>query len=456
MVGLLPALSRASLLSPRPVERAAPEDEAMAARFLAEQRASEMRGLMPTQSAPAAPQMGMGGLLSQVQALPAPQAPMQRERGRVNPARVLSRFILGGEDPFQAADAERERLQAEADRPAAMQRMAMMRSAAQRMGPEAVIAFETNPEAFGESLGMQFRPVTTAEGSITTFGPGAGSRQVAAPIVERFDDRYGIVDPLRPQAGVTYTDPRGPTRAETTAEARLGLDAQKLAADNAIAEGNLGVAQGRLALDEQTAGYTVGPGQTRFDAQGNPIASVAPAAQAVPAAVTDLRGRISSIETDVTPTLGRMKQLLTSGDVIAGFGAEARLTAAKAAAALGNQDARRQVAATEEYRNTAARLRVGMAKSLGANPSNADLVILEQVTGGDINQSRDALLATLSQGEQMAARQMNAAQQELARLPGGAPQTNSAPIQVTSRQQFEALPSGTLFIAPDGSTRRKP
>lgn len=36
---------------------------------------------------------------------------------------------------------------------------------------------------------------------------------------------------------------------------------------------------------------------------------------------------------------------------------------------------------------------------------------------------------------------------------GGGP---NAPQRVYTRQQFEKLPSGTLFIAPDGSTRRKP
>jgi hypothetical protein len=128
---------------------------------------------------------------------------------------------------------------------------------------------------------------------------------------------------------------------------------------------------------------------------------------------TEITGRISAIDTDVMPTIGRMRELLESGDVISGLGAEQRLLAARAAAAIGDQNARRQVAATEEYLNTSGRLRVGMAKSLGANPSNADIALLERVTAGDLNQSVGGLMATINQGEEMATRQRAAAQQQL-------------------------------------------
>ena len=40
---------------------------------------------------------------------------------------------------------------------------------------------------------------------------------------------------------------------------------------------------------------------------------------------------------------------------------------------------------------------------------------------------------------------------------GGAPAAQqAAPIKVTSKEQFAALPSGTTFVAPDGSVRTKP
>jgi hypothetical protein len=46
-----------------------------------------------------------------------------------------------------------------------------------------------------------------------------------------------------------------------------------------------------------------------------------------------------------------------------------------------------------------------------------------------------------------------AAQEKPAEAQSAAP---SAPKQVTSKEEFDALPSGTVFIAPDGSKRRKP
>jgi hypothetical protein len=40
---------------------------------------------------------------------------------------------------------------------------------------------------------------------------------------------------------------------------------------------------------------------------------------------------------------------------------------------------------------------------------------------------------------------------------GGAPTAQQAPpISVTSKEQFAKLPSGTTFVAPDGSVRIKP
>jgi hypothetical protein len=118
---------------------------------------------------------------------PAP-APAPAQRQRVSGWRVLDR-VLGGETVSAGLDAERARLQAEAERPQAQARMQAMRLAAERMGPEAMIAFNTNPEAFGESLGMQFRPVTTAAGSRTTYGPRAGAFTVEQPTFDVMGDQ---------------------------------------------------------------------------------------------------------------------------------------------------------------------------------------------------------------------------------------------------------------------------
>ncbi|MOA00624.1 hypothetical protein D3C78_1199960 [compost metagenome] len=50
-------------------------------------------------------------------------------------------------------------------------------------------------------------------------------------------------------------------------------------------------------------------------------------------------------------------------------------------------------------------------------------------------------------------------QQGAAGLQGGggaAPQREATPVRVSSQAEFQSLPPGTLFTAPDGSVRRKP
>lgn len=113
----------------------------------------------------------------------APVAPAQPDR-RGQPGFLT--YLLGGSEGL---DAERARRQAEADRPQVQARMQAMRIAAERMGPEAMIAFNTNPEAFGESLGMQFRPVTTAAGSQTNYGPSPFAFRVEQPTFAESGDQ---------------------------------------------------------------------------------------------------------------------------------------------------------------------------------------------------------------------------------------------------------------------------
>ena len=118
---------------------------------------------------------------------PAP-APAPAQRQRVSGWRVLDR-VLGGETVSEGLDAERARLQAEAERPQMMARREANRAAAAQMGPAALLAFDNNPEAFGESLGMQYRPVTTAAGSRTTYGPGVGSFAIEQPTFDVSGDQ---------------------------------------------------------------------------------------------------------------------------------------------------------------------------------------------------------------------------------------------------------------------------
>jgi hypothetical protein len=132
-------------------------------------------------------------------------APPPPQRGPVNPMRVAMRTLFGGEDPFQASDAERARLEAEAARPQMQARMAQLRGMAETMGPAAMIAFETNPEAFGAQLAEQYAPRTTAAGGRTDIlGTGQG---VAAPSFSTVNDTIFRNNPVGGTSEAVATAP---------------------------------------------------------------------------------------------------------------------------------------------------------------------------------------------------------------------------------------------------------
>lgn len=230
------------------------------------------------------------------------------------------------------------------------------------------LAIELNPERAGQSFATQFEDMPLAMGTIRSRGNQA---VIGAPRVEQFDDRFGSYDPITGQT--SFSEARGPTFSEQTA--RITADRPQLTT----------VSPGQQVFGVGSSGQTV---QLAESTQPRP-----PSAQSI-----EIQGQLDTNANEVIPTLNQMRSALQSGDVITGFGAEARLSAARALAATGNRDAQRVVAATEAYRNMSGRLRVGMAKTLGANPSNADIKLLEQVTGGDIGQNADSLLATIDQG----------------------------------------------------------
>lgn len=166
------------------------------------------------------------------------------QRQRVNPLNVLFRGLapnLSG-----ALDAERARLQMEADAP----RMAMQASENERiaraLGPQALLALRTNAQALGEGLSAQYKPTTTAAGGVSTvFGTG---QQVEAPRVLEFGNDLIQAGPL---SGVQTLGTRGPSYAEQAqiarvqqdqaqANARLGLDYQRLGQDQQQFEQRLG------------------------------------------------------------------------------------------------------------------------------------------------------------------------------------------------------------------------
>lgn len=308
----------------------------------------------------------------------------------------LDDMLFGGR-ATALRDERRQRDMARAMQPEMMRRQAELRRIAEGMGPAARIAFETNPEKFGESLAEQYAPQVIAAGGIQSVA-GTGQK-VGAPQRFEFGDTVQSFDPV--SGNLSQLAERGPTIAEQTAKDKLEWDRQ-------YGQGRLGIDQQNADTAAASAGVTLSPGQVRYDTSGRQVAGNANPTPAQQASASEIDAQLGALSTDVEPVLKDMRSLLESGDIITGIGAEARLQAARAAAALGDDKARREVAATERYRNLSGRLRVGMAKSLGANPSNADIQLLERVTAGDIGQSRDGLLATLRDGEQLAARQRQA------------------------------------------------
>ena len=259
--------------------------------------------------------------------------------------------------------------------------------------PRAQMLYRSGNQSFMDSLGEQYKPQVVAEGGLQSIA--GENRQIRNPRTREFG-----MDLVRDTpTGVQTVATRGPTPTEQAA-----------------------LQNARTA--QANAGFTLSPTQQRFGPDGQPIAQNTAPSPPNPAQV-ELQGAIDTNAREVIPTISQMRQMLSSGDVVTGFGAEARLQALRLAAAAGNEQARRQVAATEAYRNMSGRLRVGMAKTLGPNPSNADIQLLERVTAGDISQNQEALLATLDQGLTFAQQRAADLQRQLGQ-PQGAPQGQRA------------------------------
>jgi hypothetical protein len=168
-----------------------------------------------------------------------------------------------------------------------------------------------------------------------------------------------------------------------------------------------------------------------------------------------LEGQISTVNNDVIPTLDRMDELLTTGDVITGGLADQRLQAARGLALLGDRNAQRQAAATQEYQNLAKTLAAGMAKTLGSNPSDADVRLLTQVTSGMIGQETSALQATSAALRARASGLVVDAQDMLGIEAAPAGDGGGSPPRISTRAQYDALASGAPYIDPNGVRRTK-
>lgn len=158
-------------------------------------------------------------------------APQARPASIMGAGESALQFLLGG---TEGVHLQRERRRAESARPQMEARMAQLRGLAESMGPAALIAFDTNPEKFGESLAEQYSPQVIAAGGVqSVIGNGA---RVSAPRDIEFGDSLVRTDPL--QSAPQTLMQRGPTFAEETG---------RLNANNPV-----NVAPGGRAVDPRT------------------------------------------------------------------------------------------------------------------------------------------------------------------------------------------------------------
>lgn len=233
---------------------------------------------------------------------PTAATPPVERRQRINPLRVLDNFLFTDASIGGSIDAERERLRTEAMRPQAMQRQQQLRTVAERMGPAAMIAFETNPEQFGSRLAEQFAPQVISPGAIQSIA-GTGAR-IGAPSYTESGDTILERDPVSRAVNPVFTR-QTPSISERTAQTvaetgRINALNVPVAADARLVNPLTGdvIAEGYRAPEIQT----IAPGASATVFQdGVPVTTVqgnAPASASGPQTFDpQTRGALSTAST---------------------------------------------------------------------------------------------------------------------------------------------------------------
>lgn len=227
-----------------------------------------------------------------------PAAQQPARRNRVSGWRVLDR-VLGGDTISEGLDAERVREQQLADAPSRLMITQENERIARALGPQALLAFRTNPEAFGESLGYGYRPQVVAEGAAQRIA-GSGdiynnrrTREWGDSLVRDTDSGYQVLGT------------RGPTISERNASDRLAWDRQYGTANLGISQQNADTSRLNAETTAKNSGFSLGPGQVRYGPDGSPIASVAASPSA---AVSEINTAVAGFEANNE----RFRNILTS------------------------------------------------------------------------------------------------------------------------------------------------
>ncbi len=383
-----------------------------------------LSGQIPVPSNPAAPAAPM---LAAPQAMPATPAPAQNPRGPTPQEVALIRQAAQSGDPGQLAWAQQTWGEIQ-------MRMATPPEINIAVGPDGT-PYNTNDPA---SLNQRFRNVQNINGFLTdTNDPENVGRYMPdlEPGEEPVYDQAGNVVGVRNLAGAINALGERERATQDASNASRASYAGVIAGNEAAARAPY---QFVTTTDDEGRPITMSASQ----AAGGVFTGQAPA-EAIIAEGT-ARNRVAAAETTrsraaaamrVLPTLDKMEELLP--DVIAGFGADMQLDAARAMAGI-NPVARRRATATQTFQNEARQVVAGILPLFGTNPTEGERKYAEQMSGADVSYTPEALQEGISLARARAAREAVAANmpipERLARL----------------------LPRGTEFVGEDGQRYRVP
>lgn len=366
-------------------------------------------------------------------------APAQRER--VSGWRVLDR-VLGGQTVTEGLDQERARLQAQADAPAQQERI-QAALAAITDPRERALFLGLGGEDWQKNVGQQYAPQVVGAGAAQAV---AGRRTVEQPSFTESGDTILA----RTSEGVTPVFTRtDPSITEQTAQNRLLWDQQYGAGQLGISAQNADTSRMNAETTAANAGVTLSPGQVRYDINGQPVASVAGAPSPAVAATAQA---VAGFEANND----RFRNVLTmiNGNPQTGAAPAFELSPTKAAlykAALATGIGMSPEAAA--YGNYSSEIDAAVSDALRLNtgPQTDQDAIREAralLSNRDNKQYVTTRLPTIIANNERLAR---------ARQAGSPAATQAGSVaRPTSAAEYQALLSGTLFMAPDGSTRRKP
>lgn len=282
--------------------------------------------------------------------------------------------------------------------------------------PKAAMLYRTGNQAFLDSLGEQYKPqVIGAGGRQSVYGEG---RTVDAPSFMQFGNQVQRNDP---GTGLSVTVANRAPDPVNVAPGGLLL--------NPITGAPIGRGAARV--------FSAGDGVMLFDEDGQPIAEN----QKAPGASNVTEGQAKD-----GFNAGRLER---SGTILKGLedqGFDYGLGAVTGGQLRG--DFRSYEAAALEWTDAMLRMTSGA-----------------QAPEGEVRAQMKTYFPQPGDNPSVRAQkaQMRLSAEAAARTRAGAGYAGSAPAQqpqgqrrVSSRAEYDALPSGSTFIAPDGSTRRKP